>query len=110
MSARAYEILFIVLPQFSEEQRKAITDRIEKTLTSNEGEILEFKEVGLKKFAMEMKKQTEGYYYQIRFKGTGTTMITLKEHLKVSEDIFRHLVVTLDSVLSKAELEAVVNA
>ena len=103
----AYEILFIIKTDFTESQREKTTTKLQESITSKKGEILEFKELGLKDFAMELKKQTQGYYYQCRFKANNEQLAVLENHLKVTEDIFRHIIVTLDSVLTSEELEKV---
>ena len=67
MSLKAYEILFIIIPDFSEEQRTKITEELQDWITSNKGSIIETNDVGLKDFAMELKKKTQGYYYAYQF-------------------------------------------
>ena len=52
---------------------------------------------------MEFKKQKQGYYYQIQFLANNEQVENLQTELKVTENIFRYLIVTLDSVLTKDE-------
>ncbi|MBI60392.1 30S ribosomal protein S6 [bacterium] len=104
MDSKAYEILYIILPNFSEEQRGKISDVVQAAITEKGGSILEFQDLGLKDFAMELRKEKQGHYHLCRFMATNDQLTNLHERLAVTEDIFRFMIVTLDSVLTKSEL------
>ena len=103
----AYEILFIIKTNYTEQQREKIVEKVEKFITSKDGKILDSKSLGLKDFAMELKKEKQGYYQQIQFNASNEQLTTLQEELKITEDIFRYMIVTLDSVLTKEALTKV---
>ena len=105
MKSTGYEILFILKGGFTEEQRKNLSDKVQGFITEKGGKIIEFNEMGLKDFPMEMKRQKQGYYYQAHFMGTPEQVKHLQDELKVSEDVFRYLIVTLDSIMTKSQLE-----
>ena len=100
----AYEILFIIKTNYTEQQREKIVEKIEKFITAKDGKILNSKDLGLKDFAMELKKETQGYYFQIQFNASNEQLTHLQDELKITEDIFRYMIVTLDSVLTKEAL------
>ena len=104
MKSKAYEILYILKTDFTEEQRKNIVEKVEGFITQKGGKILDSKELGLKDFAMELKKQRQGYYFQCHFLADTKQLEHLQMELKVTEDIFRFLIVTLDTVLTKEDL------
>ena len=106
MSSKGYEILYILNTNHTQEQRQAISERIQGFITKKGGNVLEHTEIGLKDFAIELKKQTQGYYYQCHFMATADQLEHLQSELKVTEDVFRFLIVTLDSVLGKEALNA----
>lgn len=103
MKSNSYEILFILKTTFSEEERNKISENLQNILTKSGAKIIDYKPLGLKDFAMELKKQKQGYYFQLRFIANNTQIELLQEDLKVNEKVFRHLIVTLDSVLTKEE-------
>lgn len=103
----AYEILFIINTNYTEQQREKIVEKIEKYITAKDGKILDSQSLGLKDFAMELKKEKQGHYYQIRFNASNAQLSHLQEELKITEDIFRYMIVKLDSVLTKEELAKV---
>ena len=109
MSLKGYEILFIILPSFGEEKRKNIVEDIINNITKNKGTILDKQELGLTDFAMELKKQTQGYYYQVKFKIDPVNLEHFQSHLVLSENIFRYQIVTLKSILTKEELNKTLN-
>ena len=104
MNLKAYEILFIILPNFSEEQRTKITDVVQNAITDKGGSILSFQDLGLKEFAMELRKEPQGHYYLCEFMANHDQLTNLQDKLAVTEDIFRYMIVTLDSVLTKDAL------
>ncbi|MBA95222.1 MAG: 30S ribosomal protein S6 [Rickettsiales bacterium] len=104
MDSKAYEILYIILPNFSEEQRNNLAEVVQHAITEKGGSIIEFQDLGLKDFAMELRKQHQGYYHLCRFMANHEQLTNLQTKLGVTEDIFRYMIVTLDSVLTKEEL------
>jgi small subunit ribosomal protein S6 len=104
MKATGYEILFIVKVGLTEEQRNKVSEKVQGFITEKGAVILEYNAMGLKDFPMELKKQKQGYYYQIHFLATPEQVKHLQDELKVNENVFRHLIVSLDSILPKAEL------
>ena len=108
MKSKGYEILFIIQTKFSEAERQTITDNLQDILKKAGASILEFNEIGLKDFAMELKKENQGYYYQSRFIATPEQLELLQENLTVNERVFRYLIVTLESILTKEEYAKVI--
>ena len=108
MKSKGYEILFIIQTKFSEAERQTITDNLQDILKKAGAPILEFNEIGLKDFAMELKKQKQGYYYKIIFSATKPQMDSLHEELKVFEKIFRQIIVKLSSIYPAEEVENLV--
>ena len=108
MKATNYEILFIIKTEFSESERTEITDKMQSLITTPGGVIHSFESLGLKDFAMELKKQKQGYYYKIIFSATKPQMDSLHEELKVFEKIFRQIIVKLSSIYPAEEVENLV--
>ena len=108
MKSKGYEILFIIQTKFSEAERQTITDNLQNVLKKAGASILEFNEIGLKDFAMELKKENQGYYFQCRFTATPEQLELLQEDLLVNERVFRYLIVTLESILTKEEYAKVI--
>ena len=110
MSLKAYEILFIILPDYTQEKTTEITNEIQELITSNNGNILNFNDLGLKEFAMELKKQKQGYYFQCQFQISTKDLKKVQDKLILLETIFRYQIVTLESVLSKENLSKILES
>ena len=59
---RRYETLFIVTPDSSEEDLKAVAAKIQGVVTGMNGIVASYDEQGKKKLAYSVKKQNKGYY------------------------------------------------
>ena len=103
---REYEILYIIKPHLSEEDYTKIIHTFEGWITQNGGEILLSNVMGLKELATVLDKQTHGYYVQCQFRSGNEALDEIATRLGVSETIFRHLLVTLDSIQPKPGSEA----
>ena len=64
---KSYETLFVISPDLSEEDTKAIVEKF-TTLIKENGEIGEIDEWGRRKLAYPIDYKTEGYYVLVNFK------------------------------------------
>lgn len=96
--ATKYETMMILKSSISKDRNTELCDKIQSWVNDNEGKVESFQELGLKEFASEFDKQTKGYYLLFEFEGTNATLDELNRNISVTEDIFRHLTVTQDSV------------
>ena len=106
MKTVGYEILFILSTSHSEAERSSIVDKTKEFLTKFNVTLIDYSELGLKDFAMELKKQKQGYYYQIQFMANREQLQSFQSELQVYEKIFRYMIVKMDSVYSKTELKS----
>jgi small subunit ribosomal protein S6 len=107
--ATKYETMMILKASLSKDKTKELCDKIQSWVNDNEGKIESFQELGIKDFATEFNKQTKGYYLLFEFEGTNATLDELNRNISVTEDIFRHLTVTQDSVTME-NLQAIKDA
>ncbi|HIN39738.1 MAG TPA: 30S ribosomal protein S6 [Flavobacteriales bacterium] len=91
-----YEIVLIMTPVLSEQQRKDAVKGYIKIIKGGSCEIVHEENWGLKKLAYPIQKKSTGYYYCVEFKGSGQIISTLELTLKRDEKILRFLTVKLD--------------
>ena len=91
-----YELMFIVKTTMETENANKLADSYKKVITDDKGEIVSFKEMGQRKLAYEIKKQSNGFYYVIDFNASVSTVKELDRRLKLDENIIRHLIIKLD--------------
>ena len=109
MKKKAYEILFIISTKFSQEERESTVEKVKSWIEKSGASIIEFNDMGLKDFAMELKKEKQGHYYQSVFQASQEELDKINAELKLTEDVFRYLIVLLDSVLTKEEIGVKLN-
>lgn len=92
-----YEIMFIVRPTLGEEEIKKVVKDFQNILTSNGSTVTDFKEMGQRELAYDIKNFKSGYYFLINLEGNNDKGIKEFDRLaKNSNDIVRHLITKLE--------------
>ncbi len=89
---KSYETLFVISPDLSEEDTKAIVEKF-TTLIKENGEIGEIDEWGRRKLAYPIDYKTEGYYVLVNFKSATDFPSELERIFNITDNILRSLVV-----------------
>ena len=103
---RDYELGFILNPEVSEEQTRAILDRVEQVVTNNNGQIVRVNQWGRRRLGYPIQHHRDGFYIFVDMILTPETVIELDRTLKVSEEVLRHLVKRRDPKTVQKEREA----
>ena len=103
---RDYEIGFILNPEVSEEQTRAILERIEQIVANYDGQVLKVNQWGRRKLAYPIEHHRDGFYVFIDTILTPETVAELDRTLKVSEEVLRHLIRRRDPKAVQKEREA----
>jgi small subunit ribosomal protein S6 len=88
----SYETLFIVHPNLTEEEAKAMTERVQAVIETA-GTVQEVEEWGKKHLAYEIQKVREGYYTLITFEAEPSVLEELNHVFKITEDILRGIII-----------------
>jgi small subunit ribosomal protein S6 len=102
---RDYELGFILNPEVSEEQTRAILERIEQIVKNYDGQVVKVNQWGRRRMAYPIEHHRDGYYVFIDMILTPETVLELDRNLKVSEEVLRHLVKRRDSKAVQKERE-----
>ncbi|GAC1380101.1 MAG: hypothetical protein NVS4B7_02210 [Ktedonobacteraceae bacterium] len=103
---RDYELGFILNPEVSEEQTRAILDRVEQVVANYGGQIVRVNQWGRRRLGYPIQHHRDGFYVFIDMILTPETVIELERTLKVSEEVLRHLVKRRDPKAVQKEREA----
>ena len=103
MSARTYELIYILEPDATEQQVADLQTQVEGIISRMGGTIEKTDPWGRRKLAYEIGKHKEGFYVLHVIKGTGELMKELDRRLKVTEGLVRHLIVRVDDQQQVAE-------
>lgn len=91
-----YEIMFIVKATQESADVKKTAENAKKILTSDNANVIEFKELGEKKLAYPIKKELNGYYYVLQVEASKETITEFDRKIKLDENVLRHLIIKLD--------------
>ncbi len=89
---KSYETLFVISPDLSEEDTKALVEKF-TTLIKDNGEIGEVDEWGRRKLAYPIDYKTEGYYVLVNFKSATEFPSELERIFNITDNILRSLVI-----------------
>ena len=103
MSARQYELVYIVSPAATDETVAGLHAQVEAIVSRFGGRIDKTDNWGRRKLAYEINHCKEGTYVLELLMGTGEMVTELERRLRVSDDVLRHLVVRVDEELELAK-------
>lgn len=90
---REYEIIYIVRPDLSDEERAAKVERIHSLITENNGQLGKIEDWGKRVLAYEIRHYTDGYYGLTEFHLAPEHVKSVGERLNIDEEILRYQIV-----------------
>jgi small subunit ribosomal protein S6 len=93
----SYELMFIVKPELDEEQVNTATDRVHQLIVANDGNVTKTAAWGKRRLAYRVGAYREGYYVVSNFDVESAKIAELERVLKISDTVFRHLLVRRDT-------------
>jgi small subunit ribosomal protein S6 len=102
---RRYDLIFIVQPELSEEEVKAIADRYLQIITAQRGIIIKTEDWGKRRLAYDIKKQSRGTYILVDFYGPGSMIREIERNLKIDDNILKFITVKTRDPFDSETLE-----
>ena len=93
---RSYELVFIVHPEVDGDDLTAVVETVEGLVKRSGGEVTKVDLWGLRRLAYPIQKQGEGQYVLMRLELEPQGVAELERGLVLTEQIMRHLVVSVD--------------
>lgn len=90
---RDYEILYIVRPELDDDQLNQAVERVNALIANVGGEHVKTDVWGKRRLAYEVDRLREGYYVLTDFKVEPERVPEMESTLKISDTVFRHLIV-----------------
>lgn len=94
-ATKSYETLFVIAPDLTEEDTKALVEKFTSLISEN-GEITEVNEWGKRRLAYPINYKTEGYYVLVNFKSEPTFPSELERIFNITDNILRSIVISND--------------
>ena len=104
---RHYETLFIVTPDSSEEDLKAVATKIKGVVTGMNGIVASYDEQGKKKLAYSVKKQNKGYYVLMDYVGSSDIVSELERNMRLDDRVLKYLTVKLADQVDPESIEPI---
>ena len=89
----AYETMYILRPDMSEEQVDQSITKYQDLLKENGAEILEIQHRGKRRLAYEIQKLRDGIYIQMNYNGNGDGVKVMERAMRIGDDVIRYLTV-----------------
>jgi small subunit ribosomal protein S6 len=102
---RRYETLFIVTPDSSEEDLKAVAAKIQGVVTGMNGIVASYDEQGKKKLAYSVKKQNKGYYVLMDYVGSADVVSEIERNMRLDDRVLKYLTVKLADQVDSESIE-----
>jgi len=102
-----YEAMFIIKPDLSEAERKAVYEQVKDAVTKVGGKVLSADVWSEKRqLTFTIKKHREGLYYLMQFNAPGDAVAKLKIAYRLNEQILRVMILRCDERKEKAAAAA----
>ncbi len=88
-----YEHTLIAKQDLQADQTKSLINKYEEIIKKNSGKILKTEDWGLKIFSNKIKNNKKGFYFHIKFEGTGKTIYELEKAENFDQMLIRFLTV-----------------
>ena len=88
-----YEHTFIAKHDLSNSQAKELVSKYEDIIKENSGKVLKTEEWGLRNLTFGIKNNKRGFYFHIKFEGTGKTIEKLEKTENIDVSLIRYLTV-----------------
>ena len=88
-----YEHTLIAKQDLSESQNQKLIDKYENIINKNLGKVLKTENWGLRTLAYKIKNNKKGFYFHIKFEGSGKTVKELEGAENIDEVLLRFLTI-----------------
>lgn len=103
MSARRYELVYVMRPEATEAEVAELQSQVEAIIQRVGGTLEKTDVWGRRKLAYDIGKHKEGFYVLQVINGSGELMKEIDRRFRVTEGLLRHLIVRVDESEKKAE-------
>ena len=86
-----YELCFVVNAKIEDEEREKAVARAKSLIERFGGTVTNVDEWGKKRFAYEIQKMKEGFYYFIQFESDTNCPGEVEENIRIMENVVRYL-------------------
>lgn len=87
-----YQLLFIINNDLGDEEKNTVVDKFSALIESLGGTVDAIEKWGLKKFAYEIEKKTEGFYVLVKFTANPDVPAEIDRQMRINDAIIRQMI------------------
>ena len=88
-----YELAVVVSAKLEDEERANVIEKVKALITRIRGNVTDVDEWGKRRFAYEIQKMTEGFYYFVHFEAESTVPGEVEQRIRIMDNVLRYLCV-----------------
>lgn len=88
-----YELAVVVSAKLEDEARADVIEKVKALITRFGGNVTDVDEWGKRRFAYEIQKMKEGFYYFIQFEAESSAPAEIESRIRIMDNVLRYLVV-----------------
>lgn len=92
-----YELAVVVSAKIEDDARAEVIEKVKDLITRVGGNVTDVDEWGKRRFAYEVQKMKEGFYYFIHFEAESTVPAELEQRIRIMDHVLRYLCVRQDA-------------
>lgn len=92
-----YELAVVVSAKIEDDARAEVIEKVKDLITRVGGNVTDVDEWGKRRFAYEIQKMKEGFYYFIHFEAESTVPAELEQRIHIMDHVLRYLCVRQDA-------------
>ena len=88
-----YEIAVVVSAKLEDEERAGVMEKVKELITRFGGNVTDVDEWGKRRFAYEIQKMREGFYYFVHFESDSAVPGEVEQRIRIMDNVLRYLCV-----------------
>jgi small subunit ribosomal protein S6 len=96
-------MMYIAEPDSTDDHIEKLNNAISELIETQGGSVVKVEDMGRRRMAYKIKKNTEGRYVLFEIEGSGKEIAELERRMRVNDTIFRYITVRVDEDRKTAE-------
>lgn len=92
-----YELAVVVSAKIEDDERAQVIEKVKALIERFGGQISDVDEWGKRRFAYEIQKMKEGFYYFITFESDSNCPNEVEQRVRIMENVIRYLCIRQDA-------------
>ncbi len=88
-----YELAVVVSAKLEDEARAEVMEKVKELITRFGGNVTDVDEWGKRRFAYEIQKMREGFYYFVHFESDSAVPGEVEQRIRIMDNVLRYLCV-----------------